>query len=111
MEQFHQLKEKYEIIGDVRGKGLILGIELVKDRKTKEPDAETTALIVYRSYELGLLYFYTGIHSNVLELTPPLGLTMDQAKKAVAIVDRSIEEVLAGKVTKDKIKDFAGWCC
>jgi len=111
LEQFDKLKEKYEIIGDVRGKGLITGIELVKDRKTKEPAAEATALIVYRSYELGLLYFYTGIHSNVLEFTPPLVLTMDQAKKAVSIIDRSMEEVLDGKVSKDKIKEFAGWCC
>lgn len=111
LEQFNKLKEKYEIIGEVRGKGLILGIELVSDRKTKEPADETTALIVYRSYELGLLYFCTGIHSNVLEFTPPLMLTKDQAKKAVSIIDRSMEEVLAGKVAKEKVKGFAGWSC
>jgi len=81
LEQFHKLKEKYEIIGDVRGKGLILGIELVKDRDTKEPADEMAALVVYRSYELGLLYYYAGIHSNVLEFTPPLVLTMKEAKK------------------------------
>ncbi|HVI39886.1 MAG TPA: aspartate aminotransferase family protein [Anaerovoracaceae bacterium] len=111
LEQFHKLEEKHEIIGDVRGKGLITGIELVKDRVTKEPADELAALVVYRSYELGLLYYYAGIHSNVLEFTPPLVITMKQAKKAVKIIDQSIEEVLAGKITGEKLKDFAGWGC
>ena len=82
MEQLNRLRKKYEIIGDVRGKGLIIGVELVKNRTTGEPASETAALVAYRSYELGLLYFCTGIHSNVLEFTPPLVLTVEEAEKS-----------------------------
>ncbi|MDD4583516.1 MAG: aspartate aminotransferase family protein [Eubacteriales bacterium] len=108
-ESFEGLKAKYDIIGDVRGKGFLLGVELVKDRKTKEPADELTSLVVYRSYELGLLYYYAGVFNNVLEFTPPLLLSMEQAKTAVQIVEQAIQDVLEGKITKEKIADFAGW--
>ena len=111
LEQFGELKKKYDVIGDVRGKGLIIGIELVKDRETKEPADELAALTVFRSYELGLLYYCTGIHSNVLEFTPPLVLSFDEAQRAVAIIDRAIADALAGKVEKTKIERFSGWGC
>lgn len=108
---FLKLKDKYEIVSDVRGKGLVLGIELVKDRKTKEPANEIAALVVYRSYELGLLYYYAGVFSNVLEFTPPLVISIEQADRAVQILDQSIQDVLDGKITKEKLKDFSGWGC
>ena len=111
LEALNRLKDKYEIIGDVRGKGLILGVELVKDRKTKEPASEIAAMVVYRSYELGLLYYCTGIHSNVLELTPPLVLTIREAEQAVDIIDASIADALSGKISYEKVKQFAGWGC
>jgi len=108
---FVKLKDKYEIISDVRGKGLVLGIELVKDRITKEPANEIAAMVVYRSYELGLLYYYAGVFSNVLEFTPPLVISIEQADRAVQILDQSIQDVLDGKVSKDKVAAFAGWGC
>lgn len=108
-ESFIELKNKYNIIADVRGKGLLLGIELVKDRVTKEPADELTAMVVYRSYELGLLYYYAGVFNNVLELTPPLIINREQAETAVKIIDQSINDVLDGKISKEKIAVFAGW--
>lgn len=106
-----KLKDKYDCIGDVRGKGLILGVEFVKDRATKEPDTDMAALVVYSSYQLGLLYYYAGIFGNVLEFTPPLVLTMEEAEKAVSILEQSIDNVLSGNITMKQIKDFAGWGC
>ena len=108
-KSFLRLKDKYEVIADIRGKGLVLGIELVKDRQTKEPADELTALVVYRSYELGLLYFCSGIFSNVLEFTPPLIITRDQAEKAVGIIDQAIGDALSGNVSSEKVADYAGW--
>lgn len=104
---FETLKKKYDVIADVRGKGLLLGIELVN--KSNEPDPELTALVVYRSYELGLLYYYAGSFNNVLEFTPPLIITLEQAKFAVDVVERAIQDVLDGKVSKDKVAAYAGW--
>src|SRR5699024_5238206 len=74
-EQLLELQKKHDLIGDVRGKGLILGVELVEDHITKQPASEQTAAICYRAYELGLLVFYVGIHGNVIEITPPLIIT------------------------------------
>lgn len=108
-DEFTKLKDKYQCIGDVRGKGLILGIEFVKDRETKEPDPDTAAMVVYRSFEKGLMYYYAGIFQNVLELTPPIILTMEEAKLAVDIIAKSIDDVVNGRVSKDVLKDFAGW--
>ena len=111
LDQFNGLKKKYAVIGDVRGKGLIIGIELVKDRRTKEPADELAALVVFRSYELGLLYYCTGIHSNVLEFTPPLVLSFEEAQRAVEIIDRAIADALSGGIEKEKIEPFSGWGC
>ncbi len=104
-----KLKEKHEIIGDVRGKGLIAGIEIVKSRNSKEPAAKETAKIVYRAWELGLLTAYTGIYSNVIELTPPLIINKDHVDQAFAILDQAFEDVINGKVSDDVIKKYTGW--
>ena len=95
--------------GDVRYIGLFSSIELVKDRETKEPASELSALVVYRAYQLGLLFYNSGINSNVLELTPPLVITEEDADKAVDIIRQSIDDVLEGKIKPEEICDFAGW--
>jgi 4-aminobutyrate aminotransferase len=101
--------EKYDIVGDVRGLGLIQGVELVRDRNGKEPNQQAAAKIVYRAWELGLILFYAGNWGNVLEITPPLVLTQAQIDEGVAILDQSIADVLAGKVSDEVIAPYAGW--
>lgn len=109
LEALQKLAQKHDCIGEVRGCGLILGIELVKDRRSKEPDAHLCSLVVYRSYELGLLYFGSGIHGNVLELTPPLTITKENADEALQMIDQSIEDALAGRVDEMAVAQYAGW--
>jgi 4-aminobutyrate aminotransferase len=104
-----QLKDRHAIIGDVRGRGLSIGVELVTDRARKEPAKTETALIVYRAFELGLVLYYVGVNSNVLELTPPLTLTKDQASQGVALLDQAISDVTAGRVDRSALAAFAGW--
>lgn len=106
---FTDLQKKYDCILETRGIGLLQGIELVKDRCTKEPDAELTAKATYRAFELGLLHFYAGIFSNVLEFTPPLVITQKQAETGVQIIDQAIGDALEGKVSDEKIAPYAGW--
>jgi len=69
------LMEKNDIIGDVRGKGLMIGIELVKDRGTKEPAKQECARVFERAKELGLLVGKGGLYSNVLRIKPPMCIT------------------------------------
>lgn len=101
--------EKYDIVGDVRGLGLIQGVELVRDRGSKAPHQPAAAKIVYRAWELGLILFYAGNWGNVLEITPPLVLTRDQIDEGVAILHQSIADVLAGKVSDEAVAPYAGW--
>ncbi|MDQ6600556.1 aspartate aminotransferase family protein [Bacillus salipaludis] len=103
------LQEKYEWIGDVRGKGLAIGVELVEDRVTKKPAAEKTAAICYRCYELGLLVFYVGIHSNVIEITPPLTITKQEIELAVSILDQAFSDLEKGKINLDLVREYSGW--
>lgn len=109
LEKLRQLAEKYPVIGQMRGQGLVLGAELVEDRETRKPADRLAALVVYRAYELGLLLYDTGLHSNVLEFTPPLIITKEDVDQAAAILDQALEDALAGKVDPEKIKNYIGW--
>ena len=77
------------MIGDVRGKGLMLGLELVKDRDTKEPAAEATAQLLERTREHGLLIGKGGLYGNVIRLSPMLNIGKADVDEAVRILDRS----------------------
>jgi 4-aminobutyrate aminotransferase len=101
------LQQKHALIGDVRGRGLAIGVELVDASGT--PAKTETALTVYRAFELGLVLYYVGVNSNVLEVTPPLPLTQDEALAGVALLDQALTDVTQGRIAKDAIAAFAGW--
>jgi 4-aminobutyrate aminotransferase len=105
----NELMDRYELIGDVRGKGLLIGAELVRCRDTKEPADKETAKIVYRAFQKGLILFYVGINSNVLEFTPPLTMNRKDADRGLQILDESISDVLKGKVSDEEMSRYAGW--
>lgn len=109
LKQLVKLQEKYEWIGDVRGKGLAIGVELVEDRLMKTPAAEKTAAICYRCFELGLLVFYVGINSNVIEITPPLTISKEEIDLAISILDQSFSDLQEQKINMDLVKQYAGW--
>ncbi len=105
----NEMKEKHRLIGDVRGKGLIVGVELVKDRKTKEPAKLETAKVVYRAWQLGLLTVFVGVHSNVIEITPPLTITQDDIERGASIIEQSIRDVEAGLVKDSDVSPYSGF--
>jgi 4-aminobutyrate aminotransferase / (S)-3-amino-2-methylpropionate transaminase / 5-aminovalerate transaminase len=86
---FDGLKKKYEIIGDVRGLGPMLALELVKDRKTKQPAPEETAAVVKAAWDRGLVLLSCGSYSNVIRTMMPLVITDSQLKKGLAILDEA----------------------
>jgi 4-aminobutyrate aminotransferase len=94
-------------IGDVRGRGLTIGVELVTDRATLEPDGDLAARVVYRAWQLGVVVYYVG--GNVLEITPPLVITDDEIDRSSAILDRAISDAIAGVVTDVEVESYAGW--
>ena len=103
------MQGRHELVGDVRGRGLAIGIELVTDRQTKAPATREAAKVVLRCYQLGVFVTYVGMASNVPELTPPLTLTADEADEALGVLDQALSDVAAGRVDDDEITAFAGW--
>lgn len=107
-ERLLEIAEHHPMVGDVRGTGLILGIELVKDKETRKPAAKETAKLCYQSWKNGLLTACVGLASNVLEITPPLILTLDQAETGIRILEKSLSQVEAGKVQDGDVALFRG---
>jgi 4-aminobutyrate aminotransferase len=93
MRRLDEMKEKYEIIGDVRGKGLMIGIELVKDRGKKTPAKNETGKIRDRAREKGLLIGSGGVKGCVLRIQPPLTIEKEQIDKALGILDELFKEI------------------
>ncbi|MBI2981637.1 MAG: aspartate aminotransferase family protein [Deltaproteobacteria bacterium] len=92
-----QMMKRHSLIGDVRGRGLLVGFELVKDRTTKEhATAETTRLMEFCKEE-GLLVGKGGLFGNVIRLAPPLSITRDEIDFILGAIDRSLHQVENGK--------------
>jgi 4-aminobutyrate aminotransferase len=83
-----ELMDKHPLIGDVRGRGLMIGIELVRDRQTKERAVTERDRVVQECFKRGLLVLGAG--RNAIRLSPPLVLTRDQADTAIRILDEAL---------------------
>jgi len=92
-KKLETLQEKYPLIGDVRGLGLMQGLELVKDRKTKEPAPEATSQLLERTRENGLLVGKGGLYGNVIRLSPMLNIAKADVDQAIELLDKSFAEV------------------
>jgi len=91
--KLNELQEKYPVIGDVRGMGVMQGLELVKDRKTKEPAPEALAQLLERTRENGLLIGKGGLYGNVVRLSPMLNISKADVDEAVRLLDKSFAEI------------------
>jgi 4-aminobutyrate aminotransferase len=87
----NELKDKYEIIGDVRGKGLMIGVELVRNRKTKEPAERELAQVIEKSFKRGVVVIGAGL--STLRIAPPLVIEEEHLFKALNIIADVIKEV------------------
>jgi 4-aminobutyrate aminotransferase/(S)-3-amino-2-methylpropionate transaminase len=91
LDALKKLQEKYSFIGDVRGRGLMIGVEMVADRTTKAPlDKTITRALFHEALERGLV---TMSYSNVIRINPPLVLTEDEALRGVDILDQSFAAI------------------
>ncbi len=88
-----KLWEKYPLIGEVRGKGLMQGIEMVLDQKTKEPAPKAVAQLFEETRASGLLIGKGGLYSNVIRIAPPLTATKEHVDQALTILDRALAQV------------------
>ncbi|GAB2987229.1 aspartate aminotransferase family protein [Amycolatopsis acidiphila] len=89
------LGERYDIVGDVRGKGLMIGVELVESGG-KDPSPPNAAAVLEETRERGLLVGKGGLHNNVIRLAPPMTLTGEEADEALEILGASIAAAQEG---------------
>jgi len=92
-DRLNGLKEKYRIIGEVRGMGLIQGMEIVKEKK--EPAPDFVGEIFESTRRQGLLIGKGGLHGNVIRITPPLTIGKEDINQAIQIMDRAFEKIQA----------------
>ena len=95
MAGLQSLAEKHPLVGDVRGRGLMIGVELVRDRQTKERATAERDAVVTAAFNRGLLVLGAG--RNAIRFSPPLVLTRGEAETAVGIFDAALSEVEATK--------------
>ena len=95
LARLKDLQQRHKAIGDVRGRGLMLAIEMVKDRRTKEPDAGITAAVFENCREQGLILSKSGPHRSVLRMVPPMCLTLADVETVADGLDRAFTEVSA----------------
>lgn len=86
---------------------MAIGVELVDE--SDAPAKTETALTVYRAFELGLVLYYVGVNANVLEFTPPLTLTCEEAQAGIDLLDQALTDVSERRIAKDAVAVFAGW--
>ncbi len=91
--QIEKLAQKHALIGDVRGSGLFIGVELVRDRTTLEPAAKETAAVVNRMRDLGVLVGREGPLGNVIKIRPPLVFDENHAQQLIDTLDQALREL------------------
>ena len=93
LKHLQELQRKYDVIGDVRGSGLMLAIELVKDRKTKEPDTATTSAVFEQCREQGLILSKSGPSQSCLRMVPPMCLSLDDVEQVAEGLDHAFSTI------------------
>ncbi|MFW9799885.1 MAG: aspartate aminotransferase family protein [Candidatus Thorarchaeota archaeon] len=95
-KRLESLQEDHRLVGEVRGQGLMLGVELVRDRTTKEPGSQEMLQVMELCKNRGLMIGKGGLDGNVIRIQPPLELTKAQADEACTILDEAFSEVEKG---------------
>lgn len=91
MKKLEELKGKYSIIGDYRGRGLMVGVDLVKDRSTKEPAFDEAARVAETAREKGLIVGRGGVFGNILRINPPLCIERHDIEFLAEVLDDSLK--------------------
>ena len=97
VKRLYEMKEKYSLIGDVRGKGAMLAIEFVQDRATKEPAKAETKAIIAECIQNGLVVLGAGVRDNCIRFLAPLVITDEQLNAGFDILDKAIAKISKSK--------------
>jgi 4-aminobutyrate aminotransferase-like enzyme len=89
-EMLNELANKHQLIGNISGRGLFIGVELVKDKISKEPAFEENSILQTECQKRGLLYERGGFYGNIVKFMPPLTISTETIEKAITIIDEAL---------------------
>jgi 4-aminobutyrate aminotransferase/(S)-3-amino-2-methylpropionate transaminase len=92
-QAFLSMQEKHPLIGDVRGLGPMMAIELVKDRITKEPASKEAAALREKCYQNGVILLGAGVQHNVIRILVPLVITDEELEEGLAVIDEALGKI------------------
>jgi len=95
LKRLREWVRKYEIVGDVRGKGLMIGVEIIKDKKSNEKDGDAAHDIIHHAWKKGVVAIGAG--ENCFRIAPPLVITRDLLDAGLDALEESIKEVMKAK--------------
>jgi 4-aminobutyrate aminotransferase/(S)-3-amino-2-methylpropionate transaminase len=95
LQSFREIQKRFPVVGDVRGLGAMVGMELVADQKTKEPATAFTKQLVNCCREKGLIMISAGTHSNIIRPLMPLVITDEQLDRGLSIIEESFGELFS----------------
>ena len=93
LQRLVELKDRYECIGDARGIGLALGLEIVERKQTKKPAVAVAQKIILGAAQYGLMMGKVGFYGNVIRVAPPLTIKQPECDYAIAILDKVLSEL------------------
>jgi 4-aminobutyrate aminotransferase len=102
-----ELAKQHQIIGDVRGRGLMLGADLVEDQVGKRRATRAAAAVVAASFARGL--YLTFLRGSVLRIAPPLTISQAEVDRALGILDLALEDAMSNRVSEAEIAAVVGW--
>ncbi len=105
-DKFVKLKEKFNFIGDIRGYGLSIGVDIV-DPKTGELDPIATSKICYECFKRGVVLIF--LNGATLRVQPPLVIEYEQMDEAMSIVESAMQDYADGKISDEVLKEIKGW--
>ena len=98
-KRLREIFEGHDSVGEARGIGAMWALEFVKDRRTKEPDAELTRAVQLAGLKNGLMLLTAGFYNNCIRLLPPINIPIPLMEKALDLLEDSLDMALAGKAT------------
>ncbi|HEY0756781.1 MAG TPA: 4-aminobutyrate--2-oxoglutarate transaminase [Ktedonobacteraceae bacterium] len=102
-ERFLQLQKQYPMIGDIRGQGSMLALEIIKDRTTKEPDAQAVTDILAAAHQRGLILISAGTYGNVIRVLVPLNISDEQLQQGLDILEEALGTVAQVAATVNSV--------
>ncbi len=95
MARFRHLQQRHAVLGDVRGRGLVMGLEFVEDKESRRPAPDLTVKILLEAARRGLLLGRVGLHGNVVRIAPPLVIAEEDADAGIDVIDEVLTELAA----------------